>query len=243
MSIPYFSIIVPTLNEADFLPICLSSLKNQSESDFEVIVSDGGSTDRTREIVAQFGYHWVQTQRGRAHQMNFAVQEKAQGEILLFLHSDVQLAKEALASMRQQLEHSPKIVGGAFWIQIDANDWIYRLISWASNWRCRLTKYPYGDQGIFVRRAYFQKIGGFPEVKIFEEVLLMRQLKPFGSLFFIRNNPIRISARRWKEEGIFYTIIRNFLLTVAFYAGIAPEKLARFYPPRKALSKKVRSSS
>lgn len=231
---PLFSIVIPTLNEAQDLPKCLQCLSTQTFSDFEIILCDAGSDDETLEIARGFRCKIVNTSRGRALQMNQGA-SVASGNILLFLHADTQLAPNALQQIREVL-HPPQISAGAFYVKIDASGWLFWCITQASNWRCRLSQYPYGDQGIFIRRPLFIESGGFPEIRLFEEILFFRKIRPTGKIALIRNPPIRISARRWKEEGVWYTILRNAFLTLAFYLGVQPNTLARYYPARKPRS-------
>jgi rSAM/selenodomain-associated transferase 2 len=230
------SVIIPTLNEEKALAFCLKSLYQQTLLPLECIVVDGGSQDQTARIAQEFPCTFISSPlRGRALQMNLGA-KKAQGDVLLFLHADTLLLPHALAQMVGLLLENPKGVGGAFFVKIDAPQWIYKILTFTSNLRCAFTKHPYGDQGIFVRRTLFQKVGGFPESCLFEEILLVRQLKPYGSLLFVQEPTVSISARRWQEEGVFYAILRNFLLTLGFYLHIPPQKLVHYYPVRRVSS-------
>ncbi|MEK7484912.1 MAG: TIGR04283 family arsenosugar biosynthesis glycosyltransferase [Planctomycetota bacterium] len=229
---PLFSVIIPTWNEAQDLPDCLQRLSEQNCPDFEVIVCDAGSHDQTLSIAHDFGCKILNGVQGRSLQMNQGA-KLATGEILLFLHADTKLSKEALQSIRELMFRFPKVPAGAFYVEIDAPGWLFWCITKASNLRSRLTEYPYGDQGIFVKRSIFQENGGFPEVRLFEEVLFFRKIRALGRIGLIRKPQIQISARRWIEEGIGYTVLRNTLLTFGFYLGVNPNSLAQFYQPRK----------
>jgi GT2 family glycosyltransferase len=99
------------------------------------------------------------------------------------------------------------------------------------SWRSRLTRIPYGDQAIFIRRDYFRSMGGFQDIPIMEDADLRRRIKKKGGKIHILRDRVKISARRWEKEGILYGTLRNWLLVSLFYAGVKPERLARFYAP------------
>lgn len=217
------AVIVPTLNEEASIGITLQDLR--SLGGVEIIVSDGGSTDSTLAIAERLATI-LKSKPGRGTQMN-AGAKTASGEILLFLHADTVLPggwKEKLLSTMSD----ENVVAGAFSLSIDSGRLSHKIISSTANLRSRLTKIPYGDQGIFVRRDVFEKIGGFKEIQIMEDVDLMRRLKKVGKVVLLKYK-VKTSARRWEREGIVYTTIRNWLLLILYYLGVSPEKLNRFY--------------
>ncbi|UCF57844.1 MAG: glycosyl transferase family 2, partial [Deltaproteobacteria bacterium] len=95
--------------------------------------------------------------------------------------------------------------------------------------RCRLTRIPYGDQAIFIRRDYFNRIGGYREISLMEDVELMRRIKHIGKKICILPDRVMTSARRWDEEGFVFVLIRNPILFTLYILGVSAEKLARFY--------------
>ncbi|MFQ5993057.1 MAG: glycosyltransferase family 2 protein, partial [Nitrospiraceae bacterium] len=147
------SVIIPTLNEERLLPSTLTALFDQ-RGKYEVLVVDGGSVDRTREIACrELRVQFLTAVKGRASQMN-AGAEQAQGEWLLFLHADTVLPQGALARLNQ-LEADPSVQAGGFLHRFSGDDWRLRLVSFLDNFRCRRTRIMYGDQAMFVRRALF----------------------------------------------------------------------------------------
>jgi hypothetical protein len=119
--------------------------------------------------------------------------------------------------------------GGAFNLGISSGKWIYRVIAGAASLRSRLTRIPYGDQAIFIRRDEFRNLGGYPVIPIMEDVALMRQIKNRGGKITIIPHPVETSPRRWQREGVVCGTLRNWLLLLAYFLGRSPEKLARYY--------------
>lgn len=217
------TVIVPTLNEGASIGSVLRDLRRTEG--LEIIVSDGGSTDNTLAIAERLATI-LKSKPGRGCQMN-AGAAKASGDILLFLHADTRLPenwKECLLSAMSDR----RVAAGAFSLSIDSARLSYKIISSTANLRSRLTNIPYGDQGIFVRRSIFEKIGGFKEITIMEDVDLMRRLKKVGKVVLLKDK-VKTSARRWEKEGFVYTTIRNWLLLTLYYLGVPPERLYNFY--------------
>ncbi|HWP46257.1 MAG TPA: TIGR04283 family arsenosugar biosynthesis glycosyltransferase [Candidatus Limnocylindrales bacterium] len=221
-----FSIIIPTLNEETTLEFTLNSIPTSSR--LEIIVVDGNSQDRTREIAYTRTSQVYISPPGRARQMNLGAQ-KAQGKILLFLHADSMIPAGGLEAISKALE-DPQVIGGAFRLRINATGWGYRLIAWGANLRTRLLGLPYGDQGIFIRRKIFQKMGGFQEIPLMEDIDLVRRMKKIGSLRILPQ-PLLTSARRWEKEGLLYTTLRNWSLASLYLLGVSPHRLYHWYRP------------
>jgi rSAM/selenodomain-associated transferase 2/rSAM/selenodomain-associated transferase 1 len=218
------SIIIPTLNEAATIAETLAYFKGPGQP--EVIVVDGGSQDDTVRLAAALGAKVIQTKPGKACQMN-AGAAAAGGEVLVFLHADTRLpqnfSRQILAALNQN-----NVVAGAFRLHIDSGAVRIRLIEKAANWRSRYLKMPYGDQALFMKKALFQKIGGFAEVPIMEDFLLVRRLKRMGRIIILPE-PVTTSSRRWIHLGVLRTWLINQLIVIAYYLGISPERLSRFY--------------
>ena len=164
----------------------------------EVIVVDGGSGDRTREIVAQTSHAILSAPPGRARQMNHGA-ERARGDVFLFLHADTCLPPSAMMDIRTSL-NDPRCVGGRFDLRLDGRGRIFWLIGTLINFRSRLTKVATGDQAIFVRRENFEQIGGFPEIPLMEDIAFSRMLKKKGPIACLKSQALT-SARRWEQEG------------------------------------------
>lgn len=218
------SIIVPVLNEAKVIEDFLEHLL-ELEGAPEIIVVDGGSRDDTAALASRC-VRVIPSERGRARQMNAGAGE-AQGEILLFLHVDCRLPPGALPAIRAALA-DPACVGGCFSLSLDEDGLIYELISWLTGLRMRLTGRMTGDEGIFVRREVFARMGGFRGIALMEDWEFSKRLSSYGE---VRQLPLKItaSARRWKEWGIWRTFWLMQKLKLLYLLGVSPEELRRLY--------------
>ena len=221
--LPRISVIIPILNEAKILEKTLSRLQPELGS-HELIIVDGGSTDNSVSIAERYG-KVVASERGRAKQLNTGA-AVATGDILIFLHADIWLESGALAAVAIAL--SSGYVGGGFCQKIDGKSVLYRLIEIAGNIRGRSLKVFYGDSGIFLARTDFKKIDGFPDVPILEEMEFSKCLRRLGKTTLL-TPCIHISARRWEARGIVRTTLNNWFITLLYFFGVSPEKLARLY--------------
>jgi rSAM/selenodomain-associated transferase 2 len=218
------SIIIPTLNESSCLAETLAQLRRLSPH--EILVVDGGSSDGTLEQ-APLADRVLTGARGRAAQMNLGAAH-ATGEILLFLHADCTLEAGSLEAIRRCLAN-PRVAAGCFRMTVAAPGWLYRMIDAAATARARLTGLIYGDQGLFVRRDLFRAVGGFPELRLMEDVFLSKTLRKHGRVVVVPRR-IFVSARRWRRVGIVRQTLRNWSLTALAVAGVHPDRLAAFYP-------------
>lgn len=220
---PLLSIVVPVLNEAELLPALLAHLA-PFRNDAEVIVVDGGSTDGTRE--AARGARVLTAPRGRARQMN-AGAAAARGDILLFLHADTRLPPDALDEIRQALG-DPRVVAGRFDVRLAGPRAIYRAVEVLMNLRSRWTGIWTGDQAIFVRRAVFERLGGFPDIPLMEDVEFTRRLRRAGPRACLRAR-VTASVRKWEREGALRTILLMWALRFLYRVGVSPARLHRWY--------------
>lgn len=221
------SVIIPVLNEREGLPEMLDSLA-QVLPGAEVLVSDGGSRDGTPEWVReQPALRLVTSARGRGPQMNAGAGE-AHGDVFLFLHADCRLPSEAEAALRAALA-DPAVVGGAFSVCFPANcpPALHRTAR-VINIRSRLCGEATGDQAIFVRRAVFEAVAGFPEWPLFEDFALVARLQRQGR-FRLLSKFVTISPRRWQTFGIGRTNTLMCLLYVGYRLGIPPKTLKRWF--------------
>ncbi len=218
------SVVSPVLNEEKNIGAMLESLLPLKPD--ELIVVDGGSDDRTREICRQLGIEVLSSPRGRAKQMNYGA-EKASGDVLMFLHADTKLPLTAFSDIREALEDT-RCVAGRFDVRLEGNHWALGLVGRLISLRSRLSKISTGDQGIFIRRDVFQKIGGFPDIPIMEDVALCRSLKRVGNIACLRSRVIT-SARRWESCGVWRTILRMWTLKALYLLGVSPHRLKQFY--------------
>lgn len=223
------SIIIPVINEGLTIEKCLLQFKNNPNQ--EVIIVDGGSTDDTIQIAEKQGFKLINSGvKKRSYQMNLGA-KKAQGDILLFLHADTILPDNYVELINNNLAHK-NIVAGAFKLRIDAQKLSFRLLENLVNWRSYFFSLPYGDQGIFVKKNIFQEIGGFSDLAIMEDFILMKKLQKKGKISIIADEVIT-SARRWQKLGIFKTTMINQSVIIGYYLGINSETLAKFYRNQK----------
>jgi len=218
------SVIIPALNEEKNIRTTLEALKPIAP--YEVVVADGGSTDRTREICQSLGTTVLSSPRGRGRQMNEGAR-RASGDVLLFLHADSRLPPTALDDVCTALS-DPQYVGGRFDVELDKDRWMLRVVGRLISLRSRLTKVATGDQAIFVRREVFESIGGYPDIPLMEDVALSRALKRAGRVACLRSRVIT-SARRWQMEGLWRTIVKMWTLKLLYLMGVSPLRLKRFY--------------
>jgi rSAM/selenodomain-associated transferase 2 len=218
------SVIIPTLNEEGCLADTLRSVRAQRPH--QVIVADGGSTDDTRAAAAAAEL-WIEAPRGRARQMN-AGAARASGDVLLFLHADCSLEPGALADAERWLRR-PEVVAGCYTMTVCAPGLLYRSLDACATARVRLTGLVYGDQGLFLRRADFERLGGFPPLRLMEDVFFSRALRRQGRVV-VSPRRVFVSPRRWQRAGLVRQTLRNWALTALAAGGVHPDRLARFYP-------------
>ncbi|HBE20585.1 MAG TPA: glycosyltransferase [Cyanobacteria bacterium UBA11149] len=224
MKIAKISIIIPVLNEAISLSRVIQRLADVSH--IETIVVDGGSQDETVNIAKSFGIDVICTTPGRASQMN-AGAAIATGDILLFLHGDTILPANFDNLIRETLEDS-QVIAGAFELRIDSQRRGLRLIEKMVNLRSHFFSLPYGDQGIFITRAVFQDMGGFPDLPIMEDFALIRSLRKRGKIAIIPASVIT-SGRRWEKLGVVKTTVINQMIVIGYFIGIPPHQLVGWY--------------
>ena len=224
------SVIIPVYNEEKALPNTLNELLCQS-GDYEVLVVDGGSNDRTREIVSKLPLspqsstlsrvRLLSSPKGRALQMN-AGANKATGDWLLFLHADTLLPAGAIQRLNE-MEADDSILAGGFMHQFSGVDWRLRLISFLDNFRCTRSRIIYGDQALFVRRSLFERLGGFPDQPILEDVAFCERLIKVTNPLLL-SPPIVTDSRKFLKMGVWRSFLRVLLiiLHVEFRLPILP---------------------
>lgn len=219
------TIVIPVLNEEKNLHETLQSL-NLTHNE-ELIVVDGGSTDGSVSIAQRFTDKVFVTKKGRGNQMNVGA-EKAEGNILLFLHADCILPAGAFDMICQALQNNT-VAAGAFDLSIDHPSFRFRIIEFGANLRSHVTAIPYGDQGIFMSKETFNRIGGYADIPLMEDIELLRRLKKIGRIVFI-SPPIKTSPRRWLKEGPVYTTLRDWTIALSYrFLNVSPERLIKHY--------------
>jgi len=225
------TVVIPTLNEEAVLPRTLSLTAGLGFD--EMIVVDGGSHDRTREIVTALRVTrdaspvtLLTAPPGRAKQMN-AGGTSSKGDVLLFLHADTSLPSDARQAVERALE-DPACVGGRFDLRFERDSGLGWLISRMMNLRSRWTGIATGDQAIFVRRSVFDQLGGYSDLPIMEDVDFTRRLKRTGLIAALQSK-VTTSYRRWDTRGPLRTILLMWTLRFLYWIGISPHSLTRLY--------------
>ncbi|WP_144863079.1 TIGR04283 family arsenosugar biosynthesis glycosyltransferase [Hyella patelloides] len=227
---PQITVIIPVFNEEAIIQNTLKQFKNYF--DIEVLVVDGKSTDRTKEIVTQFSLnnkqiHLITSSKlSRATQMNYGA-ELATGDILLFLHADTILPNN-FQLLIQYILQKKNIILGAFKLVINGQKKSLRLVEKMVNLRSRWLSLPYGDQGFFITKDNFNRLGGFTDLPIMEDFNFVQRAKRQGEIA-IANAAVITSARRWQKLGVIRTTIINQLIIIGYYLKIHPDKLRAFY--------------
>jgi rSAM/selenodomain-associated transferase 2 len=228
MATPDLSIVIPVLYERDTIAGLLDHIRAiDADGRCEVIVVDGDPQGGTIGLIDDSRVVKMTSPRWRSRQMN-AGAGAARGHALLFLHADTRLPGGALDDI-DRVVSDDRFVGGAFRLRFDSGRLIYRLMSGFVTVRSRWNRLPYGDQALFIRRDYFERIGGFREIPLMEDVEIARRIRRLGGRLHILDSAVRTSCRRMEAEGIAKRVLQNWMITLLYNVGVAPEKLVRFY--------------
>ncbi len=223
-----FSIIVPVFHEGERINDLIEHVKRlDSDGNAEIIIVDGAQEKDTLTATRSNNVIKISSKQGRAKQMNAGV-SIARGEILVFLHADTELPTHALRKVGSLIEQT-EYAGGAFDLGIKSDKRIFKVIGILSSLRSRLDRVPFGDQAIFIRKEYFNKIGGYKEIPLMEDVELLRRIKKSGDKIRIFHDRVLTSPRRWEKEGVIYCTLRNWALQALYWLGVSPHKLIKFY--------------
>ncbi|GIX34424.1 MAG: glycosyl transferase family 2 [Lysobacteraceae bacterium] len=219
------SILVPMLDEAAQLPALCAHLHGLAQAGAEVILIDGGSRDGSAQIARAKGFKVLESAPGRALQMN-AGARASRGEALLFLHADTRLPEGALRAVAQALRGR---AWGRFDVRIEGRPWMLRVVASLMNLRSRLTGIATGDQALFMTRAAFEAVGGFPAQPLMEDIDICRALKRRCGPPACLRLRVRTSGRRWETRGVWRTIALMWWLRWQHFRGVPAERLARAY--------------
>lgn len=228
-------IVVPVLNESAILERALARLRDVAAG-FPVIVVDGGSIDSTAEIARRYFPTEVVAPANRGAQMNRGA-ALLDTDIILFLHADSELPENFATHIERALR-DPRVAGGTFRLEFDAqrDHRMLQLYSWCTRFRGRF--FHFGDQGFFFRRKAFEQLGGYRELPFMEDAEILRRLLAPGFLglgrrpgkFVVLEAAVTTSARRFLRAGIVRQQLANILLVTLFELGVSPHTLARLYP-------------
>ncbi len=220
------SIVIPTLNEARHLPHLLADLCAGGAA-AEIIVADGGSMDQTRAVAREMGASVIRAARGRGRQIA-AGAAAAHGKTLLFLHADSRFPCGGIARIDELLAARPEAVGGNFRLDFDGETgfdaWLERFYAWI-----RARGFYYGDSGIFVRRAVYERIGGVRPIALMEDYDFVRRLERAGPTICINDPPLVTSSRRFAGRSPAAIVLGWLEIHALFHLGVSPDRLARLY--------------
>ena len=220
------SVVIPTLDEAAGLPALLTDLRELGESLGEIVVADAGSSDETVQLALAAGACVIQAPRGRACQLN-AGARASRGDWLLLLHADCRVGPAAAAAIREALTGIPRFQAAVFRFAIDLPPFWRQLIETSQAIRESLSGLAYGDQGLLVRRESFEAVGGYADLPLMEDVVMIRRLRQrFGVARL--HAPLLTSGRRYRRDGILRTWLTHGVLITLYAFGVSPIRLARW---------------
>lgn len=221
------SVILPVLDELEWLPGTLAGLRRESFA-HEIIVVDGGSSDGTKKwLSSQLDVRVTDAPRGKGPQLN-AGAKAATGDVLLFLHADCLPPSDAGEQLNRVLA-TPSVSGGCFYVKFwETRPSSLRLVVRGINLRSRVTRSGTGDQVIFARREVFEQVGGFQDWPLFEDVDFVSRIKKRGE-FTVIPSPVTLSARRYVSSGVLRTALQIWALRFAFWLGVSPFALKKCF--------------
>lgn len=218
------SVVIPTLNAASTLDAALAPFAGRVR---DIVVADGGSSDGTAEKVAALGARVIQAPRGRGSQLA-AGAHAATGEWLLFVHADTVLADGWLGAARAfMIRPDARAGAAAYQLRLDDPSPQARRVERLANWRARVLGVPYGDQGLLISRALYQRLGGYKEIPLMEDVDLVRRIgRSFVSVLGV---DAVTSADRYRRDGWWARPLRNLGCLALFELGVPPGVLRGLY--------------
>jgi rSAM/selenodomain-associated transferase 2 len=226
------AVVIPALNEASTIERVVASAMGPEGGAtahlvnvVDVVVVDGGSEDETQTRAISAGARILNTQRGRARQLQVGI-EATKSDVVLLLHADTCLPPGWATAVLGALD-DPRVVGGAFRLKFEERSTRIRLVEWMARMRIAALEFPFGDQAIFVRRAVLDAVGGIADVPVMEDVDLVHAMKQHGRLALLPDCATT-SARRYLDRGVLRTSVTHFFAFTAWGLGIDRTRLAEW---------------
>jgi rSAM/selenodomain-associated transferase 2 len=226
------SVVIPTLNAERHLPATLAALVPAAVDGIvrEVIVVDGGSTDRTHRVADHAGTDFLSAEPGRGTQLSRGA-AKAKFPWLLFLHADTVLEdgwERAAVDFMHRVDHGEHApAAAAFRFKLDDKGLAPRTLEALVRARCAVLKLPYGDQGLLISRRLYNEVGGFRSMPIMEDVDIVRRLG--RKRITILNTDATTSAERYRREGYLVRSLRNHTCLALYSVGLPLATISRIY--------------
>jgi len=219
------SVIIPIFNEEEYIKPCLRGIYKQ-KSDYEIIIVDYSSADSTIKIAKKYSkVRVIKSKKGRVMQMNTGT-IKAKGDILLFLHADTIMPTNAFVKIESSIGKG--FIGGGFLQRFSEKNFLLRLVSLRSNLRTLTTHIFFGDQAMFVRKDIFEKLNGFRDIPIMEDLEFSKRMKKEGKVSIIKNK-VFISGRNYLRNGILKLTFIYFILMVMYHLGFDYKKIKKVH--------------
>ena len=216
------SVVIPTLNEVNKIDGIINFF-NQFK-DLEIIFSDGQSTDGTFEKLKKTNLKVIKSKAGRAHQMNRGG-KIANGKYILFAHADCRFHEDGINYLINLSNDETNVLWGFFIAKLSNKKFIFRIIELFMNKRSQITNIATGDLGIFINKSLFNKINGFSNIRIMEDISISKKLRRISEPFIIKH--VHISTRKWENHGILKTIFLMWHLRLYIFLDLISEKYIR----------------
>lgn len=220
------SVVIPTLNEVNKIDKIINFFDRFK--DVEIIFSDGLSTDGTFEkLKKKSDVKLLKSKAGRAYQMNQGG-KTANGKFILFAHADCSFDEEGINYLISLSNKESNISWGFFLAKLDNKKIIFRIIEFFMNIRSHITNIATGDLGIFIKKSLFNKVNGFPDIRIMEDISISKKLRRISKPFIIKKH-VKISTRKWESHGILKTILLMWHLRLLYFFRFDIKKIHKKY--------------
>ena len=220
------SIIIPTYNESQNLPLLISDLAIINEES-ELIIVDCNSTDKTKEIANIYGAKiYKSNKKNRGLQLNIGA-KMAEGEWFIFIHADSRLSQDWLEKVKSAIRNNSNFIY-FFKFKVNNKKIIYRFLEIVVNFRSYIFNDPYGDQGLLIQRTTYFKNKGYQEIPLMEDLDFIKRLKNKVT-FKMLSIPIYTSSRKWEKTNIIFQAIKNWNFRRRWLRGESIKSLYKDY--------------